>query len=38
MRKRNIVIVMALVLAVGAYAAYSFTKKPQPKYTTVEVL
>lgn len=26
-----------MILAVGAYAAYSFTKKPEPKYTTVEV-
>jgi HlyD family secretion protein len=37
MRKRDIIIAIILVLAVGAYAAYSFTKKPQSKYTTVEV-
>ena len=37
MKKRNIIIIAILLLAVGAYAAYSFTKKPEPKYTTVKV-
>ena len=37
MKKRTIVIIIILVLAVGFYAVYSFTKKPEPKYTTAEV-
>ena len=37
MKKRNIIIIVVLILAVGAYAVYSFTKKPEPKYTTVKV-
>ncbi len=38
MKKRNIIIIIVLILAVGAYAVYSFTKKPEPKYTTVKVI
>ncbi len=38
MKKRNIIIIIVLILAVGAYAIYSFTKKPEPKYTTVKVI
>jgi len=38
MKKRNIIIIVVLILAVGAYAVYSFTKKPEPKYTTVKVV
>ena len=37
MRKRTIAIIITLILAIGAYAAYSFTKKPQVKYTTAKV-
>jgi len=37
MRKRTIAIIIILVLAIGGYAAYSFTKKPQVKYTTAKV-
>lgn len=37
MRKRTIAIIIILVLAVGAFAAYSFTRNPAPKYTTAEV-
>ena len=38
MRKRTIIIIIILVLVIGVYATYSFTKKPAPKYTTVEVV
>ena len=37
MRKRTIIIIIILILAIGVYAVFSFTKKPEPKYTTVEV-
>ena len=37
MKKRNIIIIVVLFLAIGAYAVYGFTKKPEPKYTTVQV-
>jgi len=38
MRKRTIIITIILVLSIGIYAAYSFTKTPEPKYTTAEVV
>jgi HlyD family secretion protein len=38
MRKRTIIIIITLVLVIGAYVAYSFTKKPDVKYTTTEVV
>ena len=38
MKKKTILIITILILAVGAYAVYSFTKKPEPKYTTVKVV
>ncbi|MCK4592087.1 efflux RND transporter periplasmic adaptor subunit [Candidatus Parcubacteria bacterium] len=38
MKKRTIIIIIALVLIIGAYVAYSFTKKPDVKYTTAEVV
>lgn len=37
MRKKNIIIIIILILIIGGYAAYSFTKKPQVKYTTAKV-
>ncbi|MEA1936748.1 MAG: efflux RND transporter periplasmic adaptor subunit [Patescibacteria group bacterium] len=38
MKKRNIIIIGVLLLAIGAYTVYSFTKKPEPKYTTAKVI
>jgi len=38
MRKRNIIIIVIAILSVGAFAVYSFTKKPDIKYTTAEVV
>ncbi|MCK5475808.1 MAG: efflux RND transporter periplasmic adaptor subunit [Candidatus Pacebacteria bacterium] len=37
MSKRIIIIITILVLSVGAYVAYSFTKDPEIKYTTAKV-
>ena len=38
MRKRNIIIIVILLIAAGSYAAYNLTKKPEPKYTTAKVV
>ena len=38
MKKRTIIIIATLTLAIGAYTIYSFTKKPELKYTTAEVV
>jgi len=38
MKKRAIAIIIILVLSIGAFVAYSFTKKPEPKYTTAKVV
>ena len=38
MRKRTIAIIITIVLSIGVYVAYSFTKTPEPKYTTAEVV
>ena len=38
MRKRTIIIIIILILAVTSYAVFSFTKKPELKYTTAEVV
>ena len=38
MRKRTIIIITILIFAIGTYIAYSFTKKPDVKYTTAEVV
>ncbi len=38
MKKRTIIIIIILMLAVGVFVAYSFTKKPDVKYTTAEVV
>ena len=38
MKKRTIAIIIILILLIGSYAAYSFTKTPAPKYTTAEVV
>lgn len=37
MRKRTIAIITIIILSISAFVAYSFTRKPAPKYTTVEV-
>jgi len=37
MRKRTIAIIIIIVLSVGAFVVYGFTKEPDVKYTTVEV-
>ncbi len=37
MKKKNIIIIITLILAIGGYVAYSFTKKPQVNYTTAKV-
>ncbi|MCK5466729.1 biotin/lipoyl-binding protein, partial [Candidatus Parcubacteria bacterium] len=38
MRKRTIIIIVIIILSIGIYAAYSFTKTPEPRYTTAEVV
>jgi len=38
MKKRNLVIILILVITIGSYAAFSFTKKEGPKYTTAKVV
>jgi len=38
MKKITIIIIATLTLAIGAYTIYSFTKKPELKYTTAEVV
>ncbi len=38
MKKRTIIIIATLTLAIGAYTIYSSTKKPELKYTTAEVV
>ena len=37
MRKRTIAVIIIIVLTIGAFVVYSFTKEPDVKYTTVEV-
>ncbi len=36
-KSKKVIVVLILIIAVGGYAAYSFTKKDGPKYTTAEV-
>ena len=38
MKKKTLIIITIIILSIGVYAAYSFTKTPVPKYTTVEVV
>jgi HlyD family secretion protein len=37
MKKKNIIIIITLILIIGGYVAYSFTKKPQINYMTAKV-
>ncbi len=38
MRRRNLIIIIILLISITAYAVFSFTKKPEPKYTTVKTV
>ncbi len=37
MKKRTIIIILTLLLIVGSYGVYSFTREPEIKYTTAKV-
>jgi HlyD family secretion protein len=38
MKKKSIIIIATVILSIAVFAAYNFTKKPDVKYTTVEVV